>query len=266
MTKVLIIGCGYVGKAVANFLNSKNIPVSVTTRNEKNAKDLSQYAKEVHLIKSPEDITSLIPLYDTIIFSVAAENRSCYKEAYFDNAVAIVKALKNESNTKQLIYTSTTSVYGDYNGEWVNEDDALLGETEQAKILINTEEELMQATSFGHNVCILRLGQIIGPGREVEKRLERMSNHLLPGDGTNCINLSPLGDIVAGIYLASKKHLSGTFNLCSDLHIPRKQYYDEICEKFRIPKVKWDPSQTSIHGGNKKVSCQKIKNAGLSLN
>jgi hypothetical protein len=59
--------------------------------------------------------------------------------------------------------------------------------------------------------------------------------------------------------------LNGIYNLCNDFHIPRKPFYERLCQKRQIPPIQWDPTLTSLHQGNRRVSNQKIKTAGFAF-
>lgn len=257
MKKILIFGPGYVGKAVASeLLTKKNFFVGLTCRNREAISELSGFGREV-LLLSEVSIDQLVEEYDTIVFCVAPKNSSEYRETYFNNAEALVKGLERNKKTKQIIYTGTCSVYGDHKGESVNETSPLYGNTEQARILIQTEQELLKAEEYGHKICIFRLGEITGPGRTVADRLKKSEGATFPGDGSGYCNFSPLPLIVSGISFAIDRQLQGIFNLCSDEHPARKVYYDEICQTEHIAPVVWDPEKANTHAGNKIVRSDK---------
>ncbi len=253
--KVLIIGCGYVGKALAALWLSKGCFVGATTRDPLKTEELSSHVSKTHVLTSPNDIQKLISEYDTILFSVAADNRDAYQNTYLENANLIQEALAKTSDKKQIIYTSSTSVYGDHSGSWVDEASELLGN----EILINTEKVLLSCRDCGHKVCVFRLGEITGPERELLDRLRRMQGIVFPGDGLSYTNFSPLDLIVAGIERAVEQGLSGVFNLCNNVHVLRKNLYDELCEKHGLKKIVWDPEKSSTHAGNKRVNSNKYE-------
>lgn len=259
--KVLIFGCGYVGKATALSLLADNFFVGVTTRTPQKIKELSNYSHKVHLLKAPADIVNFILEYDIIIFSVAADTSNDYEDAYLKNAELISQALMISSCNKYVIYTSSTSVYGDHFGNWVDEQSELKGNTPQATILIQTEKKLLELNSQSRSsVCIYRLGEIIGPGREIKERVIKNQGLILPGDGLSYTNFSPLPDIVNGINLAIELRLKGVYNLCSRFHISRKELYDQICTENNLKTIHWDVNKKSSHFGNKRVSSEKFSN------
>ncbi len=127
------------------------------------------------------------------------------------------------------------------------------------EILIETEKTLLESRTTHKHVCVFRLGEIIGPGREVASRLKSRAGKPFPGTGENFTNFSHLSTIVKGLNCALENHLDGIYNLCEDLHLPRKELYDALCKELDLPQTLWDPSQFSHHAGNKRVSSAKIK-------
>ncbi len=256
---ILIVGCGYVGKALIPTLQSIAPNISVTTRQTDRVAELRKMASAVHVISSASDITKLVFEHDVVIFSVGADSRDSYEQAYLANAEAIVAGLEQSNKKQQVIYTSSTSVYGDHGGEWVDETSELKPMTKQAEILVKTEEALLDTTSSDKNICIFRLGGIIGPGRSIEEKVIRNAGETFPGDGMSYTNLSPLEEIVDGIGYAIENQIEGVFNLCIEEHLPRKDLYDNICRDRNLPFIKWDSNKISIHGGNKRVSSKKLQ-------
>jgi hypothetical protein len=72
-------------------------------------------------------------------------------------------------------------------------------------------------------------------------------------------------DCIAAMDYALRHHLEGIFNVADDEHPTRKELYDIISHKFGLPKVKWDPTLTNLHSGNKRISNHLIKAQGFSL-
>ena len=259
--KIGILGCGYVGRAAALQWKELGHTVTVSTRHKDKIPELKEVSDKVVLIES--SLKPLLEGQDALLFSTAPDSADAYKSAYLDNALAIQSLAPEYPDLKQLLYTSSTSVYGDHQGAWVTEDTPLHSYHERIEILIKTEQTLLDLRTLNRNVCILRLGEIIGPGRELAHRLRERIGKSFPGTGQNFTNFSHLNTIVKGLTFALDKHLDGVYNLCEDIHIPRKDLYEGISQELGLPVPIWDPSQFSHHHGNKKVSSDKIKASGL---
>lgn len=267
MTKscnIAIIGCGYVGLEVAGAWTKKGDHVTATTRTPERLKELSKVAQKSVILKGndEDEFVPLIAHNETILVTTAADSMEHYESAYLHTAQIFRHLALEMDLPRDLIYTSSSSVYGDHHGLWVDETSELLGKSEQAKILIEAEKTYASLEELGWNVCILRLSEIYGPDREISKRVKSLAKHPVPGSGDQYTNMVHKADCVGAINYALRHHLTGIYNLADDDHPTRKELYDGIAEKFRWPSLKWDPSLTSLHSGNKRVSNHKIKKAG----
>lgn len=266
--KIGIIGCGYIGQAAAAlWRNSRHTVFGTTTRSE-NLTNLSTLVDHAIYLNDPQNqLNSLVSEIDALLICVAPHSHSieAYEATYLNTAKLIYQALEHTSKKLQIIYTSSTSVYGDSEGAWVTEENNKPSLSPYASILHETEKTLEACRTKGHLVCIFRLGEITGPGREIQKRLKNLAGKELPGTGDNFTNIIHQKDIVEALNFALKHQLDGTFNLCNDLHIRRKELYLYLAEKYHFPLPKWNPQVSSIHGGNKKVSNEKLKNLGFQF-
>jgi len=104
---------------------------------------------------------------ETVLLSVGAANPNVYAETYLHHPNPS-SVLKQVHSVRQLIYTGSYAVYGDREGAWVDEASPA---TQNGQILCETEQVLLSASSDDMSVCILRLGGIYGPRRELVKYL-----------------------------------------------------------------------------------------------
>lgn len=248
--RTIIIGCGYVGSSLARFWRLRGYHVAVTTRNIEKRDALLSIADEVYVGREWGRATSG---KDVVVVTVAPDSADQYENTYLDTARSLLPFL----STQQVIYTSSTSVYGDNAELHVTEESALYPTSPQARILAETEQVFLQAP----HCCVLRLGEIVGPGRSPIDRLKKMES--FPGTGENPINLSYLDDIVSSIDFAATHRLKGIYNICADDHRSRKEYYESICMKNGLAPPTWDPSKKSMHGGKRIVISDKIKALGF---
>jgi nucleoside-diphosphate-sugar epimerase len=264
---VAIIGCGYLGSEVASLLRRKGHTVTATTRHPEKLDDLSRVAQKSAIVKgnNEDELIPLIAENDLLIVTVAADGAEHYESAYL-NTSKILRHLALEMDLpRNLIYTSSTSVYGDHNGQWVDETSPLLAKSEQEKILIEAEKEYLSLQELGWNVCLFRLAEIYGPGRELSTRVKQLEGRSLPGTGDHYTNMIHKIDAAHAIDYAHRHHLEGIFNLADDVHPTRKELYDEVAKKFELKFVQWDPTHLPLHTGNKRISTHKIKSEGFAF-
>jgi nucleoside-diphosphate-sugar epimerase len=273
---VAIIGCGYVGTAVAKCWQQKmTLAITVTTTTTERVQELQNIAQKVVVLEGRDrnGLESVLHGQDCVLLSVAPNRGSSYKDTYLQTAQTVIEAIK-KSPIKQLIYTSTCSVYGDKNGILVDEETLTEPENENQKILNQTEEVLLTELKDKLRVCILRLGGIYGANRELVKIYSRVAGKTRPGDGSEPANWIHLDDIVGAIEFARHYHLEGVYNLVDDANLSSREIIDRVCETHSLPKVIWDASQSSdkqslmpkaYRNYNAQISNQKIKDAGYKL-
>ncbi|PSN14978.1 NAD(P)-dependent oxidoreductase [filamentous cyanobacterium CCT1] len=265
--KAAILGCGYVGKAVAQLWSSQGISVTATTTSRDRVDDLRQVAAAVQVVNgsNAEGIAALLQGQDTLLICVGAGRQANYEEVYLNTAKTVVKSLEQAPGLKQIIFTSTYSVYGNYEGAWVREDDPAKPATANGHTMAETEKTLLQAATPERNVCILRLGGIYGPGRELAKIYSRAAGQTRPGSGHEASNWIHLDDIVGAIAFAQTHSLSGLYNLVQDEIPTVRELIDRVCTANHLNPVTWDPSQPGARPYNVRVSNQKIKAAGYEF-
>lgn len=262
--RIGIIGCGYIGLRATAFWSNLGHMLSVTTRKAEKVESLSAVAQHVYLL-SEHSLEDFIQSQEILLICVAPGQGEDYTSTYLNTANKVLATLHNAPSLKQIIYTSSTSVYGDWGGDWVDETGSCTPENEAGNILLQTENTLLQCRSTALKVCIFRLGEIYGPHRNIVDRLKRMQNTPLPGNGETYTNLIHIEDIVLALNFALSHQLDGIYNLCNDFHLQRKEFYNQLCQQHNIPPFSWNPTLPRIHSGNKRVSNQKIKSAGFQF-
>ena len=265
--KIAIIGCGYVGMAVARyFYPQPGSVVTATTTTPERVTILENIAHQVTVVKGSDTLglKSVVQNQDVILLCVGARGKS-YQDTYIHTAQNLVSLVRQTPSVKQLIYTSSYGIYGDQQGRLVEESTPLAPATANQQILADTEQILLSATSAQRRVCIFRLGGIYGPSRELVKIYGRVAGKTIPGNGFEPSNWIHLDDIVGAIAFASQQQLQGVYNLVDDSQLQRRELIEQVLSKHNLNPITWDKSQPSSRPYNIRVSNQKIKQAGYQL-
>lgn len=266
MKQICIIGCGYIGSAIAKLWSQKGYSVTATTRHTEKLDFISEIAAKGFLFKGDEEeLASLIALNEVFLVSIAPDNFEQYAKTYLHLANLFRELALETNQPRTLFYTSSTAVYGDHHGQWVDETSTLLGKSDQAKILIETEQVYHSLEELGWNCSIFRLAEIYGPGREISARVKQLEGHKMPGSGALYTNMVHRDDIVKALDYALYHELDGIYNLADDDHPIRSELYNTVAKKHHLPAVEWDPSLPSLRSDNKRVSNHKIKSEGFSF-
>jgi len=270
---ITIIGCGYVGTTLAQYWHQKqsHLITATTTTNER-VEELEKVADKVVIMKGDDAtaVQSVVQNQDVVIVSVAPisdrqVDAEGYAATYIPTSKNLVAALNNAPTLKQIIYLSSCSVYGNRNSEWVDETVTISPQDKLGQILAQTEEILLAANTEKVKVCILRLGGIYGPERELGKRFVRIAGKTLPGTGENFMNWIHLDDIVSAVDFVLINQGQGIYNLVNDVTMMIRDLCDQICDRENLPQVLWNPSEPSQRDFNTRVSNQKLKAAGYKF-
>lgn len=261
--KIAIIGCGYLGSRVAALWSARGHQVTATTRSPERLKELSEIAQKSVLYHG-YDLEELFPILEpneVILVTISAESPEHYEHAYLGTARLMRRAALEISTPKRLIYTSSTSVYGEHHGYWVDEASELKATSDQARILMQTEEIYLSLRELGWSPLILRLAELYGPERELRRRLE--SGERMWGHGNDYTNMVHQEDVALAIDYGLRHHLEGIFNVVDDDHTIRKELYQRIAKAHHLPKVVWGRPMHGMQRGNKRVSNHKLKATGF---
>ncbi len=160
MAKILIVGCGAIGSELGGVLAAKGHDVTGLKRKPpRSAPGPIHYAAAD--ISSPVDLTDLDSDFTEAFFIVSpdARNEQSYRAVY---ETGLVNLLARLSKT-HWIMVSSTSVYGQNRGEWVDEDSAAEPENITSRLILQAEQKLIALNPA--NIAV-RFSGIYGPGRE----------------------------------------------------------------------------------------------------
>ena len=142
---------------------------------------------------------------------------------------------------------SSTAVYGDRDGGWAFEDDALNAASLEGARRVRAEADWLDAgRGMGLTVQIFRLPAIYGPGRSVVDRLRDGTARLVrkPGQIFNRIHVE---DAVSGLFASMARPRPGAaYNLSDDAPSPADVVMADAARRMGLPnppEVDWtDPS------------------------
>ncbi len=166
-------------------------------------------------------------------------------------------------------YLSTTAVYGDRNGGWVDESDVPAPSTRRGKWRLQAEQgwqQLFQRSAVP--VHIFRLAGIYGPGRgplALIRSRKKTRQTVKPGQVFNRIHV----DDIAGSLHASMMNPNpgAVYNLCDNCPAPPEEVADFAAQLLGVPPLprvacedaELSPTARSFYGESKRVSNGRLK-------
>ncbi len=224
----LIFGCGYLGGRVARLWHQAGHVVHVVTRSERRADELAG-AGYRPIVADVCDAASLadLPSAETVLFAVGYDRagRAAIGDVYAGGLRSALDALAGVP--EQIIYTSSTGVYGQADGETVDEDSPTVPLREGGRACL-AAEEVLAAHRLSPSGIVLRLAGIYGPGRvPFLDQIRTGQPILVPQEGH--LNLIHVDD-AAAVVLAVEARAKPPRTYCvSDGHpVVRREYYGEV--------------------------------------
>ncbi len=267
--KIAIIGCGYIGQALILKWKNKPYYLTATVQKAKDQEPLLNQVQRVHLIKvfDEESLQPIVQQNDVLILTLSADSPQQYEDTFFKAAEALYNLAHKNKTPKFLIYASRTSIYGEQNGMWVDENAPLNPVTEADRILMKTEKKLLSLRDADWEVCILRLSEVYGPQYEVSLKTKRLSKELLEIYQNVYTNMIHLDDITGILEFVLNHKLTGIYNLSDNQHPTLKEFLKQIYQTLNItPQTNWETTKaTRPYLGNYRVSNNKIKRMGYQL-
>jgi len=266
MAKVLIVGCGAIGYELANTLAEAGHDVTGLKRNPPPASQ-EKFKFVSADITSPTGLEALDTDFEYIFFIVSADSRNenSYHDIYETGINNLLNRFAQASSQAPWIFVSSTSVYGQSEGEWVDEDSATLPDKSTSLKIVNAERKLM-----AHNPAnvVVRYSGIYGPGREYLLRMARQSPSIQhnPPYYTNRIHQR---DCVAVLAFLLERRIAGVsleqcYLASDDDPAPLWEVMTWMTEKLHcnppIAKITEDDSDM-----NKRCRNDKLKELGYSF-
>ncbi|HCS66139.1 MAG TPA: NAD(P)-dependent oxidoreductase [Cellvibrio sp.] len=163
--KLLIIGCGDIGQRLAQQLDPNRYQITGLRRHP--PEDLPSLRYLACDVTQSDQLDAILgdEEFDVIVISMTPAERSNagYETAYVKTCRNLVAGLKHhQRKPRLLIFVSSTAVYGQNDGSWVDELSPTEPEGFSGTRLLEAEQ-VMQQSGFAN--CIVRFSGIYGPGR-----------------------------------------------------------------------------------------------------
>ncbi|MEX0970286.1 MAG: SDR family oxidoreductase [Paracoccaceae bacterium] len=261
MKSLLIFGFGYCAKALAKDLLAQGWKIEATTRNADKAEAMRAMGVVPHIWPGTDMRAALAAASHVLV--------SAGPDAAGDPVLnALSDAFANATHLRWLGYLSTTGVYGDAAGGWVDEDTPRLATSTRGQLRVDAEDRwLALHQSCGLAVHIFRLAGIYGPGRGPFAKLRAGTARRIikPNQVFSRIHVDDIAQILAASI--AQPNPGRAYNVCDDEPAPPQ---DVIAAAARLlglnppPEESFETAQMgamakSFYGESKRVSNARIK-------
>ena len=270
ISSVGIIGCGWLGKALAVNLKALNIKVMATRSSAENAAELRSEGIDCKILSLPAEQAQLnaheIFNNQCLVISITPQFRHGRVD-YAEKVNQLILAAKQSAQVQRVILLSSTAVYNGLVGDVTESMDvdftadkvSVLYQAEQAVLSFNASaagcETNQPNDKNSRRSYVLRLSGLVGPDRHPGKFLvtDRMfkSPHAI-------VNLIHQQDAVGLILSILESDLSGgIFNGVSDTKVTKQEYYQAAAKAVQLPAPQFEDVSMSNNVSSKMVSNEK---------
>ena len=254
-------GYGYTAQALARRLRPDGWRMIGTTRSPEKAEGMRAEGVAAHLWNSGAFDSQWLDGANALLVSVSPNEQGCPAFRAAHEAIAA-----HRDALTWIGYLSTTGVYGDRGGGWVDEDSALRPTGHRGRRRVRAERS-WQALGDRHQIPVahFRLAGIYGPGRSAFDTIAkgRARRLVKPGQSFSRIHVD---DIAQGLHAGLLGRIRGPVNMCDDVPAPPQEVIRLACEMLGIappPEQPYDPDvlspmARSFYGDNKRVSNERL--------
>lgn len=284
----LLFGCGYLGSRVARLWQAAGETVAIVTRSAEKAASLRAqgFMAIIADVCDPASLRNLPPA-ETILYAVGYDRRAAngpsIQEVYAGGVRNVLDKLGNAEwgmgndttpNIPQspvpsphFLYISSTGVYGDADGDWVDEETPCRPLRDGGKACLAAEQVIAEHP-LGAKSVVLRLAGIYGPDRIPRSDALRRGEPIdAPADGyLNLIHVDDAAQIVLDVErLARADQITTPRTYCVADGNPglRRDYYAELARLLDAPPPAFVEPQPSSPAAARAAADKRISNARL---
>jgi nucleoside-diphosphate-sugar epimerase len=260
----LILGCGYLGSRVAAGWHAAGHEVFAVTRSAHRAAELERQGLRP-IIADVADASSLdsrLPTAETVLYAIGydASSGRTRDEVQIAGLRQTLDALP--ADTGRIVFISSTGVYGQTTGRWVDEESPCEPTREAGRTAL-AAEVLLRAHPLGNRAIILRLAGIYGPGRIPHYR-DIAADRPIAAEPNSHLNLIHVEDAAATVFAAESRGQPPRLYLVSDGQpVRRGEYVAALCDHFKLPPAQFAPPPPDVLAQSRSGTDKLISNARL---
>ena len=229
----LIVGCGYAGRRLAIRLSALGQPAIGVVRSGSSARELQQWNIKTLIadLDHPDTLPALPTAGAQVFYLVPPP-----EQGLTDPRLTMFLSHCEQNIPARIVYVSTSGVYGDCQGAWVDETAPANPQTDRAKRRYAAECLLTDwSADFHTDAIILRVGGIYGPERLPIERLRRGFTVICPEDAPYS-NRIHVDDLAGALMAAATRGRAGEIYNAADGHpTTMTDYFYRVADFAGLP-------------------------------
>ncbi len=257
--RVAILGCGYVGIALGRRLRTAGHEVVGVRRSNAGLERVAEAGLEpVRADVTDRASLSRVPGADRVVFAASAGGRSAAaaRATYLEGVRTAVEAFADRDDPpERFLYTSSTGVYGDRDGGWVDESTPPDPDDERGEVLVAAERAALDGPL---PATVARFAGLYGPDRY---RLERYLDGPVAAGYVNLLHRDDAAGAVAHL-LETDQARDETVLVVDDEPVSRPELARWLAEQCGVDA----PAATAPSGrrAQKRCSNDRLRALGYS--
>lgn len=260
MNHLLCFGFGFSARTFAARLDKRVWKISATSRDAEGIAEIN--AQGFHGLPFDSTLQIATGVTHLLISAPPGENGDPVLNLFEEQLRRLSKQLK------WVGYLSTTGVYGDRGGDWVDEESPFVPNTARGQRRLEAERSWLRLHSeFGLPVHVFRLAGIYGPGRNtlLNVRDGSAKRIIKPGQIFSRIHVEDIAGVLASSI--AKPNPGRAYNVCDDEPCPPQEVVEFAATLLGLPpppeipfeQANLSPMAKSFYADSKRVSNRRIK-------
>ncbi|SFR44094.1 Nucleoside-diphosphate-sugar epimerase [Pseudidiomarina maritima] len=264
MPKVLLLGYGDIAQRTAPLLINAGWTVVGACRNP----STKPVIEDVQLVSadanSEHDLRQLLEHeFDAIVITLTPSNysRDGYHQGYVVPCRHLQHLLHQLSIQPRVLYVSSTGVYGQRNGELVDEASPTEPDSDSGEMLLQAERVILGSPA---DVSVLRCSGIYGPGRERMQQQLRDGTAVITPAWTNRIHSDDVAGFIAYL-LTHPGHREEIYIVSDNEPLLQEEAYARIAHKIGVSIEQLKRTDKVGPRGSKRLSNSRMRATGYHL-
>lgn len=258
---ILLVGFGYVAQQLFRALSTDKHCIWVMSRRDKP----QALPADIHYLQASADNCALPEVhFEQVFYTIPPSDAQ---------DVVLQRFLKHlQANADSLIYCGASSVYGDYEGAWVDETNPCKAKTPRERQRLHAEKICLEwAHTTKRHTLILRVAGIYGPGR-LPIAAAREQQTLIKPEEAPWSNLISIYDLTfIALYLAQHCKESAIFNVADGKPQPMGSLQAMVARQLHLPDAPYasftkvyaeaNPMRQDFMQSSKRLCIRKLQQA-----
>jgi nucleoside-diphosphate-sugar epimerase len=249
--RVTILGCGYVGLELGRQLSAEGHEIVGVRRSDSGLAAVESAGLEaIEADVTDAESLAAVPDADWLVFAASSGGRGAEaaRDVYVDGLRTAIRQFgSRDDSPDRLVYTSSTGVYGDHGGDWVDEETPIEPTTEKTRVLAEAERVAREVSAeYDIDGTVARFAGLYGPDRY---RLSRYLDGPVTAGYLNMVHRDDAAGTVAYL-LTQNLFRDDVVVVVDDEPVSKHDFADWLADECGVDRPEKRSKQERLAGGD----------------